>query len=141
MSSNFAFCYSSFLIAFFISIVLNLSSADKLDFEVISVILAWDFVVADDLIGRLFLEVEFFGSFSSACSVLHDFLLFVHFFNKLRSFRIAFRIDSLVQLTGVEILAELSFFSFLVSDNMESGSRFCLGEVVVIGEGRHDLFY
>lgn len=98
------------------------------------------FVVTDDLIGRLFLEVEFFGSFSSAGSVSHNFLLFVHFFNKFRSFRITFGIDSFVQLTGVEILGKLRLFSLLVSDDVESGSGFGFVEGVVVIECRHDLF-
>lgn len=99
-----------------------------------------EFIIADNLVSRLFLEVEFLSSSSSACSVLHDFLLFIHCLNKLRSLRVAFWIDSFVHLTRIEILVQLSLLSLLVSNDMESGSGFSFEEIVVVSDSRHDFF-
>ena len=119
---------------------MNLSSADRFDFKIVFVSFMGEFIIADNLVSRLFLEVEFLSSSSSACSVLHDFLLFIHCLNKLRSLRVAFWIDSFVHLTRIEILVQLSLLSLLVSNDMESGSGFSFEEIVVVFDGRHDFF-
>lgn len=100
-----------------------------------------ELVVADDLVCGLFFEVELLGSFSSACPVLHDSLFIIHLFDEFRSLGVAFRVDSFIQLTLVEIFVELSFLSFLVSENMEPGSRLGLFNSNVLSDSRHDSFF
>ena len=131
----------SFVLDFFHVDVFDFSLVEGLATEWELVFLLGDSVVADNSEGGLFFEVEFLGSFSSAHSVLHYFLFFVHCADEFRLFGFAFGVDLLVELTGIEILFELFFFSFMVSEDGVSGTGFFFVGGGEVSDGRHVVFY
>lgn len=85
-----------------------------------------DCIFADNPCGWLLFEVEILGAFSSACSILHDFLLVIHRLNELGSVWMCLGIHSFVQVTFVQVFAQFFALSIIVSVDGVSCSRFAL---------------
>ena len=120
-------------------VVLDFSLVEGLAVKAELVFLLESSHVANDSLGGLLLEVELLSAGSSACSVLHDFLLLVHLADQLRSLGLAFGVDLSLQLACVQVLVQLSFLSLKVSNDGVSGTGL-LFVVGIVSDGRHGGF-